>query len=36
MTHPLLTGIVVGWVSLMVIQLVALWLFERHIDKDKP
>ena len=32
-SHPFITGIVVGWISLMILEAVAVYLLERHIDK---
>ena len=35
MSHAFVSGLVVGWVTFMLAQAVALWLLERWIDGEK-
>lgn len=35
MTHPFITGLVAGWMSLMLAQALALWWLERWINKEE-
>ena len=34
MTHAFISGLVVGWITLTIAELVAIWALERWIDRN--